>query len=72
MRRRSEKMTQLMKLWNSHQPTQSECEICGHLPDWRGLHRHHKEKRMFGDYSRENCQFVCFACHDKIHNGKRE
>jgi 5-methylcytosine-specific restriction endonuclease McrA len=45
------------------------CEICGKLPDWRGLSVHHIKNRGMGgsrhEYTDSELQILCGICHDK-------
>lgn len=46
------------------------CEVCGELPDWRGLSGHHIiPKSKGGKDTPENCLITCGRCHavDKHH-----
>lgn len=49
------------------------CEICGKLPDWRGLGKHEiKSRAQGGDpCDPDNCQLSCGRCHAREH-GIRE
>jgi len=38
------------------------CEHCGHKPDWRGLHRHHKDHDRSNN-TMENIEVWCARCH---------
>ncbi len=40
------------------------CQKCGRLPDFRGLHMHHKthlSEKVITDT--ENCELICAPCH---------
>jgi len=45
------------------------CEICGKLPDWRGLSKHEKVFRSHGGdpLDPNNCVMVCGSCHSRKH-----
>jgi hypothetical protein len=44
------------------------CELCGHRPDWRGLHPHEKKFRsQLGKLSLENSVMACGKCHSGEH-----
>lgn len=50
------------------------CEICGNLPDWRGLAKHERIKRSQGGdpTERNNCLMVCGKCHARCHGIKEK
>ena len=45
------------------------CEMCGNLPDFRGLSKHEKIKRSQGGdpTNRDNCLMLCGKCHSGCH-----
>jgi len=45
------------------------CELCGELPDWRGLYKHEiKFRSQGGDpLDPNNCLMVCGKCSSKEH-----
>jgi 5-methylcytosine-specific restriction endonuclease McrA len=46
------------------------CQECGKWPDFLGLSLHHRLfKSRGGKSTKENCQLICQACHEKHHNG---
>ena len=48
------------------------CEICGQLPDFRGLSIHHNPPKGMGGtthiYTLDEVKMLCGGCHDKITN----
>ncbi len=45
-------------------PEDGRCQICGGLPDWRGLSPHHNKKRSHGgDEDPKNIKWACGKCH---------
>lgn len=48
------------------------CEICGNLPDWRGLSKHEiKSRAQGGDpLDPDNCLMTCGKCHSGEHHIK--
>lgn len=48
--------------------SQGHCEICGRLPDWRGLSLHHQTfLSQGGEDSEDNGVMACGRCHSEQH-----
>jgi len=49
------------------------CQNCGRWPDHYGLSLHHIIFKSRGGKSTiENCCLVCRACHDGVHQGRKD
>ncbi len=74
LRKVSNKQRQRKRRWNSlvvhliMDRADGHCEVCGDLPDFRGLQGHHKIHRsQGGEDTEENCVISCGRCHDFGH-----
>ena len=58
-------------LANIAPPADGLCEKCHNPPDFRGLAKHHKQKRSnCGSDNRDNISWLCGKCHSEEHGIK--